>query len=117
MIAPTRRRFGGALLGAATLAALSVRAAQPAARTPTTHHVTIEAFKFAPTTLTVHPGDQVHWTNHDLAPHTATDATGAWGTGEIGRGETGTVTLTRPGRYAYACAYHPHMRGVVVVKS
>jgi plastocyanin len=86
------------------------RAARPAA-----HSVEIRAFRYRPDTLTVARGDTVAWTNHDVVPHTAT-VPGAWDTGQIGAGASGRWVAGASGTYAYACAYHPGMKAVLVVR-
>lgn len=103
----TRRTFGGALIGAATLPAAAVAEA--------THRVAIREFAFDPAVIEIAAGESVTWTNGDLAPHTATAAEGAWDTGALGRGEEATIRFATPGRYAYVCAFHPHMTGQVIV--
>jgi len=79
-----------------------------------THHAEIRGFRFHPDTVAVAPGDTVVWTNRDVVPHTAT--THAWDTGMIGAGSSGRMVADSPGTYAYACAYHPTMRAVLVVR-
>ena len=82
---------------------------------PTTHPVEIRAFRFAPDTVVAAPGDTVVWTNHDVVPHTATAADG-WDTGEIRTSASGRMVAAEAGTYAYVCAYHPGMRGTLVVR-
>lgn len=82
---------------------------------PATHPAEIRAFRYQPDTLTAVPGDTVVWINRDVVPHTAT-AAGAWDTGPIGAGESGRVVAGAAGTYAYACAYHPTMQAVLVVR-
>ena len=79
--------------------------------------VDIRTFAFKPTQITIKAGQSIEWINHDFAPHTATDDDGDWDTGELGKNDRGTVHFDIPGRYAYFCAYHPHMRGEIVVTS
>jgi hypothetical protein len=78
--------------------------------------VTIEDFVYRPATVTVDVGDTVTWTNRDDAPHTATDE-GRFDTGELARGESGSHTFRRAGRFAYLCTLHPQMEGTVVVRA
>ncbi len=74
------RRQAGALLGAG-FAALFLSGAPRAGEAPRTHKIDIRKFKFAPAALIIKAGDSVEWTNHDIAPHTATDEEGDWDTG------------------------------------
>jgi plastocyanin len=110
----TRRWFGGALMSAA---AAFVAGARPgAARSGgATHEVAIRKFAFVPRRLVVATGDTVVWRNEDYAPHTATASDQSWNTGEIARGHARPVRFEAPGRMVYVCAYHPHMKGEVVV--
>ena len=110
----TRRRFG-ALLGAIPLASLPGTKAVPAGSR--THEISIHRFKFEPAELTIRAGDQVVWTNQDIAPHTATELDAhLWDTGKLTRNQSGAITLDEPGTYPYFCVFHPRMRGVVRVE-
>ena len=83
--------------------------------TPRTHKVEIQQFAFLPPRIEIAVGDVVEWTNRDLAPHTATAADRSWDTGSIKNGATGRFVGTTPGTLDYFCAFHPHMKGVIVV--
>jgi plastocyanin len=111
----TRRGFIRGLGAALSLAGLPglVRAHDG------THEVEvgIARFAFDPETVEVLVGDSVTWTNTDLAPHTATAEDGAWDTGTLERGANGRITFDAPGDYPYYCAYHPHMKGIVTVRT
>lgn len=82
---------------------------------PQTHAVEIRGFAFVPDTVVAAPGDTVAWTNADVVPHTAT-AAGGWDTGDIRASATGRAVVKAPGTYDYVCAYHPSMRGTLVVR-
>jgi plastocyanin len=77
--------------------------------------IDIRDFKYAPATITVLAGSQVTWINDDMAPHTAT-ATGVFDTGTLQKGDSRTLTLSKPGSYSYVCEFHPFMKAAVVVK-
>ena len=81
---------------------------------PTTAAVDIKDFLYRPATITVAPGAKVTWTNEDSSPHTAT-VKGGFDTDAIAQGKRATVTLAKPGTYAYYCAFHPYMHGTIVV--
>lgn len=81
----------------------------------TTAKVQIKDFLYGPATTTVAPGAKVTWTNEDSSPHTAT-VKGGFDTDSITQGKSATVTLAKPGTYAYYCAFHPYMKGTIVVK-
>ena len=59
-------------------------------------------------------GTRVTFSNDDTAAHTATAET--FDTDSIPKGTKKTVTLNEPGKIAYICAFHPYMKGTVVVK-
>jgi plastocyanin len=94
-----------------TMEALKTTSAPPATATK----VRIKDFMYGPPSITVAPGAKVTWTNEDSAPHTAT-VKGGFDTDSITQGKSASVTLTKPGTYAYYCAFHPYMKGTVVVK-
>lgn len=77
--------------------------------------VTIRNYAFAPQTLTVKVGTRVTWTNRDATAHTATMDQGALDTGTINPGQSKTIDFTRPGTYAYHCAFHAFMTGTIRV--
>lgn len=80
-----------------------------------THVVRIEGMQFVPATITVHRGDRITWTNKDIVPHTAT-AAGAFDTGTLATGKSGSRVMNKAGRFPYACTLHPGMKGEVVVQ-
>ena len=75
----------------------------------------IKDFKFLPKATTVAAGTTVRSTNRDAAPHTATADDGSFDTGNLGAGDTGEVTLRKPGVYAYSCDFHKFMRATITV--
>jgi plastocyanin len=84
-------------------------------------HVQIKDFKYAPSTIAVGVGTTITWTNRDNAPHTATsgaspNADGVFDSGTITKGASKTVTVSKRGTFTYYCAFHPFMKGTVVVK-
>lgn len=81
------------------------------------HAIDITNFEFAPANVTVKRGARISWVNHDAAPHTAT-ATAAAGfdTGTLKKGDKKTLTLSKPGTYAYICSFHPFMKATVIVR-
>jgi plastocyanin len=113
----SRRRVVTAALLAVPLAGLSrfaleqdVQAADVA--------VTIMNFSFQPTPLTIPVGTTVVWTNHDMAPHTASSDPGSaftFDTGMLQPGQSGSVTFMTAGSFPYHCNVHPNMHGMVVV--
>ncbi len=96
-------------------AVLLVASASRANAAPATHTVAIDAFEFKPATLTVKRGDVVRWHNADPVPHTAT-AKGTFDSGSIAAGATWQYTAAKKGRFDYICAFHPTMKGTLVVE-
>ena len=99
----------------------STPASSPAASVSATSGpiaVSIHNFAFGPQSITVHVGTTVSWTNQDPQPthHTASADGGAFTTGPLAPGQSGAFTFTNPGRYAYHCAIHTYMTGVIVVE-
>lgn len=98
---------------AAVAAALSFVLPGPALAE--THTVRIEGMQFVPASLVVRRGDRVVWRNADVVPHTVT-VKAAFDSGSIAAGASWGRTMDRVGRHAYACAFHPGMKAVVVVQ-
>jgi alcohol dehydrogenase (cytochrome c) len=73
-------------------------------------------YSFAPQIVRLTVGSSVRWTNDGGLPHTATAQNGAWDTGELSPGQSNSITLDRPGIYAYSCIPHPWMFGQVIVE-
>ncbi len=105
-----RNVIGGAAASAAVLTATSLRAAGPVV-----HDVAIKSFTFEPAKVRVHVGDTIRWTNHDVAPHTATADEFGWDIEEIVKGDIGEVTVTECMETSYFCAFHPHMKGSIEI--
>lgn len=77
----------------------------------------IKDFEYVPPKLTVSTGGRVSWTNEDSANHTVTFADKKLESiGNLRTNQKRLVTFATAGEYAYVCAYHPSMRGTVVVR-
>ena len=110
---PAQLRLAPLVAAVGTLAVLASFA-------PTVHaagaSVQIADMAFAPGEVTVSVGDTVTWTNTDDGiVHTVTSTTGAFDSGDLGDGESYSVTFTAPGTFAYLCTPHPFMTGTVTV--
>jgi plastocyanin len=83
-----------------------------------TTNVELEPCAFVPTIAHVAPGSTVTFANVSDLPHLITGANSTWGDrdAELVRGASRTVTFEQPGIYAYACAIHRGMTGVIVVE-
>ena len=79
--------------------------------------VKISNFKFSPASDTVKQGARVTVTNQDSTAHTATADDGhSFDTGTLADGASQTISVSKPGSYAYHCSIHPFMHGTLVVK-
>lgn len=105
-----RRRL---VLAAGAAAALIASRAQPS-RAGSSHTVAIDAFEFKPGTLTVRRGDTIVWRNDDPVPHTVT-ARGAFDSGSIDAGASWKHVAAATGTFDYVCAFHPTMKGRLIV--
>ena len=87
----------------------------PAPRPPSAKSgkVTIKDFEFSPKTLTVKAGTKITVKNTDGTTHTFTAHKGAFDTGDIDGGSSATVTVKKPGTYAYHCNIHNSMKGTI----
>lgn len=103
--------FGIALLILAGSSGLQSAAAKTRA-----HTIPIKAFKFNPATLIVGVGDTVVWKNEDIAPHTATARGKNFDSGSIEPGSSWKYVAGKKGTYFYYCAFHPNMKGKLIVR-
>jgi plastocyanin len=88
---------------------------RPRAHAASDPGVTISDFRFTASTVTVHAGQTITWTNDGPSSHTATAKDGSFNTGVLKKGANASHTFTRPGTYTYFCQIHPFMHGTVVV--
>ncbi|HEU5205690.1 MAG TPA: cupredoxin family copper-binding protein, partial [Candidatus Limnocylindrales bacterium] len=72
-------------------------------------------FSFSPGDLSIPVGSTVTWRNSGEAPHTVTADDGSFDSDMIGAGGSWARTFQAAGTFAYLCAYHPDMAGVVTV--
>lgn len=79
-----------------------------------THHVHISGLAYDPSSLTIDAGDTVVWHNHDFTTHTATDEAGGWDTGNLGNGQSASLTFSS-GAFTYTCVFHGFMTGALTV--
>jgi plastocyanin len=87
-------------------AAASTPSAKPGA-------ITIKGFAFSPKRSTVKAGTKIKVTNKDGTTHTFTANKGAFDSGDIEGGSSATVTIKKPGTYAYHCNIHASMTGTI----
>ena len=118
--------FRGKLTATALLVLVSLltagcgNSATPSIRTPRAASVTIKNFRYTPSTVKITVGDSVTWTNSDSATHTVSVDGGSRGkleSGDISQNRTFRKHFTTSGTFAYHCAYHSFMHGVITVAS
>lgn len=79
--------------------------------------ITIDDFAYA-VSGPVTAGATVTVVHNDDVPHTGTDVNGAFDSGILAAGETGTFTAPQePGEYALKCTIDPSMSGMLMVKA
>ena len=117
MINRSSHRILAGVAAALALLVWSISAGAAAdARKPVTHTVTIDGTQFQPAELTIKAGDAVIWVNKDPFPHTATSKTGGFDSKTIPAGKRWKYTARKTGEFEYVCAFHPTMKGRLLVK-
>ncbi|TML81397.1 MAG: hypothetical protein E6G04_01500 [Actinobacteria bacterium] len=85
-----------------------------------TRSVSMQNIAYNPTSVTIHVGDKVTWTNNETglyAPqHTATSDDGhTFDSGFLNPGQSYSFTFTKAGKFAFHCNVHSNMHGTVTV--
>ncbi|MEO8259331.1 MAG: PQQ-binding-like beta-propeller repeat protein [Acidobacteriota bacterium] len=70
----------------------------------------------SPSRVRAKVGTPVTFTNSSTISHSIAARDGSWKTTAIKPGESGTVTVTRPGTYEYICTDHPWTIGQLIVE-
>jgi plastocyanin len=78
--------------------------------------VHMKNFAFGPDSVTILAGQSVRFLEDDDTPHTVTATDKSFDSGNLNKGDKWERTFTTAGTYAYFCAYHPYMKGTVIVK-
>jgi plastocyanin len=103
-----------ALLGAAGFGWSHAAAPAHAADKPQVT-VNIANFMYDPDPLQIAAGTVVTWVQNDSSRHSATDDNGAFDTGLMPQGGSGSVEFDFAGAYTYTCSIHPFMHGEIDV--
>ena len=98
----------------APVAALLFVTPEAVAAAPQAHVVVIDKMKFGPVPAELHVGDTIVWENHDILRHTATARDKSFDV-DLPAGAKGKTIVRKAGAIAFACKYHPGMRGVLKV--
>jgi plastocyanin len=86
-------------------------------RPPTTGAVVhVKNFAFGPANVTILAGQTVQFIDDDDTPHTVTAGDKSFDSGTLNKGGKWERTFPTAGTYTYVCAFHPYMKGTVVVK-
>jgi plastocyanin len=78
--------------------------------------VSIKGFKFSPERITLPSESELRVVNEDDTAHTLTADDKSFDTGNIAHGKEATVRLSKEGQFAYHCAIHDSMKGVIQVR-
>ena len=76
---------------------------------------------YVPSIITIHQGEDVTWSNEDVAFHSVTSGsydlpTEMFDSGHLDPGEKFTFTFDKKGDFDYFCTLHPWMKGIVIVE-
>jgi plastocyanin len=77
--------------------------------------VTIMGFAFTPSSLSVHTGTRVTFTNRDAVTHTVTANGGLFNSGDLAPSQSFSFTFMGRGSFAYHCRIHPSMTATITV--
>src|SRR5882762_1635258 len=83
--------------------------------TPTDNQVSITASGYVPSSLTIGPGQTVHWTNSTTAAETVTSADGLFDSGPIPPGGGFSMALAAAGTHTYGSANDSVLQGTIIV--
>src|SRR5437762_11279629 len=106
-----------AVAWAATLVVACGLLALPLVAFAATSAVTIQGSAFNPSTISVHVGDTVTWTNRDAVGHTTTSDTAVWDSPVLANGGSFSFRFTAAGTFAYHCSIHSFMKATVIVQA
>jgi plastocyanin len=79
--------------------------------------VRINGMRFEPENITVKPGTTVTWVQSNPMPHTITGKNNGLRSNTLLTGQKYSYTFNEAGSFAYACDFHPSMRGRVSVEA
>jgi len=103
------------LVAAFALGGIALGAPDPAPPAPGAI-VHMKNFVFGPDPVTILAGQSVRFLEDDDTPHTITATDKSFDSGNLDKGAKWEHVFTTAGTYTYFCAYHPYMKGTVIVK-
>lgn len=78
--------------------------------------IEIPGYEFDPSNVSVPSGASITFENTHAARHNAVARDDSWGTEDLDKGESETLTFDAPGTWEYICSIHPYMEGVLTVR-
>jgi quinohemoprotein ethanol dehydrogenase len=75
----------------------------------------VDEYAIAPGRARVTAGTPFKWTNMGVERHSIVAKNGSWNTGEIPPAQSVTMSIAKPGTYAYYCKDHPWSQGQLIV--
>jgi plastocyanin len=78
--------------------------------------IEIPGYEFDPSNVSVPVGASITFENTHAARHNAKARDDSWGTEDLDKGESQTLTFDTPGTWEYICSIHPYMEGVLTVR-
>jgi plastocyanin len=107
--------LGTALLAVALIAPPAAFAqASGSSSTGKEYTVTMSNMQYAAMPSGLKVGDTIVWVNHDTVIHSVTARDKSFDL-RINPGQTAKLPLTKEGRIAFYCLFHPDMRGSMTV--
>lgn len=92
----------------------NIPSSQPTTPNIGPNEVSIDNYQFLPSTLTIHAGDSVKWTNNDRTAHIIKFA--SFESDSLSDGQTYNHKFNDKGKYNYICSIHPSMKGTIIVE-
>lgn len=108
--------LGGGVALAQSTPAPPIRAAAPTPAPSPVSTIHIKNFAYVPDSVTIPPGSTVRFIEDDETPHTVTATDHSYDSGNLNQKDRWSHTFAKEGTYTYFCAYHPYMKGTVIVK-
>jgi alcohol dehydrogenase (cytochrome c) len=75
----------------------------------------VDEYGIAPGRARVTSGATFKWTNMGVTVHSIVASDGSWSTGEIPPAQSVSMSIAKPGTYAYLCREHPWSQGELIV--
>ena len=93
----------------------ATKTAAPAPEPSPISTIHVKNFAYVPASVTIRPGQTVRFVQDDDTPHTVTATDKSYDSGNLNQKDSWRHTFAAEGTYTYFCAYHPYMKGTVIV--